>query len=133
MDKNTVQSVYNEVKTGVQEIEQSDMQMFPQIKSIITKVPVFLIVPIGYVVLGMVTNLWHPLWLLFFLIPIHLWLCFAFNAKNMKSFLLRLPIPLFAVVQFLCSGLFLDAWKYAWLTFLLIPLYYCFVAAFMRK
>ena len=133
MDKNTAQNVYNDVKANVEAIENADTYMFPKIKLIITKIPVFLIVPVGYVALGMITKLWHPLWLLFFLIPIHGWLCLAFKAKNMKSFLLRLPVPLFAVVQFLCSGLFLHAWKYAWLTFLLIPLYYWFVAVFMKK
>ena len=133
MDKNTAQNIYEDVKSGVEAIENNDMEMFPKIKSVITKIPVFFIVPVVYVALGMVTNLWHPLWLLFFLIPIHIWLCIAFRAKNMKSFLLRLPIPLFAVVQFLCSGLFLHAWKYAWITFLLIPLYYWFVAVFMKK
>ncbi len=133
MDKNTAQNIYENVKSGVQEIENNNTEIFPKVKNILVKIPVFFIVPVVYVALGMFTKLWHPLWLLFFLIPIHLWLCFAFRAKNMKSFLLRLPIPLFAVVQFLCSGLFLHAWKYAWITFLLIPLYYWFVAVFMKK
>ncbi len=133
MDKNTAQNIYEDVKSGVEAIERADTYMFPKLKDIIKKFPVFFIVPVLYVALGMFTKLWHPLWLMFFLIPIHLWLCFAFGAKSMKSFLLRLPIPLFAVVQFLCSGLFLHAWKYAWITFLLIPLYYWFVAVFMKK
>ena len=133
MDKNTAQDIYENVKSGVQAIENNNTEMFPKVKNVLVKIPVFFIVPVVYVALGMFTNLWHPLWLLFFLIPIHLWLCFAFEAKNMKSFLLRLPVPLFAVLQFLCSGIFLHAWKYAWLTFLLIPLYYWFVAAFMKK
>jgi hypothetical protein len=124
---------FEDLQKDMDTIGDADMCMFPRIKNILVRIPVFLLVPVVYVALGMLTKLWHPLWLLFFLIPIHLWLCFAFRAKSMKSFLLRLPIPLLAVVQFLCSGLFLNLWKYAWLTFLLIPLYYWFVAAFMKK
>lgn len=133
MDKNTAEAVYNDIKANVNEIESTDTFMFPKIKAVLVKIPVFLIVPVAYVILGMLTKLWHPLWLMFFLIPIHLWLCLAFKAKTMKGFLLALPIPLFVVVEFLCCGIFFHLWKYAWLSFLLIPLYYWFVAVFMKK
>ncbi len=133
MDKNTAKNVYENASSAIEQIENADTSVFPETQKILVKIPVFLIVPIAYVALGMLTKLWHPLWLMFFLIPIHLWLCLAFKAKSMKGFLLALPVPLFAVLLFLCLGLFAHLWKIAWLVFLLIPLYYWFVAAFVKK
>ncbi len=107
--------------------------LFPQWKELFVKIPVFLIVPIVYVVIGMVLHIWHPTWLLFLFIPIHLQMCFAFYAKNFKSFLLRLPIVFFIVLEFLTVGLLFNLWKIAWLGFLIIPLYYWGVAVFVKK
>ena len=96
MDKNTAQNIYEDVKSGVEAIENNDMEMFPKIKSVITKIPVFFIVPVVYVALGMVTNLWHPLWLLFFLIPIHIWYSLNFSIKQVST---GTKIPYFLISQ----------------------------------
>ena len=133
MDQGTAKNVHENASSVIEQIENADTSLFPKVQKILVKLPVFLVVPIAYVVLGMLTKLWHPLWLMFFLIPIHLWLCLAFKAKTMKAFLLALPIPLLAVLVFLCLGLFARLWKIAWIVFLLIPLYYWFVAAFIKK
>ncbi len=133
MDKNIAKNVYENAGSAIEQLENADTSLFPRVQKILVKIPVFLIVPIVYVVLGMLTRLWHPLWLMFFLIPIHLWLCLAFKAKSMKGLLLALPIPLLAVLVFLGLGLFAHLWKIAWLVFLLIPLYYWLIAAFVKK
>ena len=133
MDKNTAKNVYDNTTSAIEKIENADVSLFPEFQKILVKIPMFLLVPVAYVVLGVLTKLWHPLWLMFFLIPIHLWLCLAFKAKTMKVFLLALPIPLFAVLLFLCLGLFAHLWKVAWIVFLFIPIYYWFVAVFVKK
>lgn len=133
MDKNKAENICDKATSIIDKIESADISLFPEFQKILVKIPMFLLVPVAYVLLGMLTKLWHPLWLMFFLIPIHLWLCLAFKAKTMKSFLLALPIPLFTVVLFLCLGLFIHLWKVAWIVFLLLPIYYWFVAVFVKK
>ncbi len=107
--------------------------LYPKWKEIFPKIPVFLIAPVLYVIMGVITHIWHPTWLIFLLIPIHFQLCFAFYAKNFKSFLLRLPVVFFVVLQFLIAGLFFGVWSIAWLGFIFIPVYYWVVAVFVKK
>ena len=133
MDNNTIKNANENVSSTIDQIENADISIFPELQKLLVKIPMFLLVPVAYVALGMLTKQWHPLWLIFFLIPIHLWLCLAFKAKSMKTFLLALPIPLFAVLLFLCLGLFAHMWKFAWIVFLFIPIYYWFVAVFTKK
>ena len=48
--------------------------------------------------------------------------------------LLKFPFPLFVVLVFVVLGFALQGWRYAWLLFLLIPIYYHFaVALTVRK
>ncbi len=118
---------------NVQNEKQQSEYLFPQMKVLLPKIPVYLLVPIIYVVIGVLTHVWHPTWLMFLLVPIYIQLYFAFCAKNMKSFLLRMPVVFFAVLQFLTSGLFFGLWSVAWLSFLIIPIYYWFVAVWVKK
>ena len=98
--------------------------IFPGAKSKMLKVPVFLIIPIAYVAFGMLTHIWHPTWIAFLFIPIYYQLCGAVGAKTKRGFLLALPIPLVIVAAFLTIGLTISLWKYIWIMFLFIPLYY---------
>ncbi len=107
--------------------------LYPKWRELCPKIPVFLIVPALYVIIGVVTHIWHPTWLMFLFIPIHLQMCFAFYAKSFKSFLLRLPVLFAVLYEFLAVGLFFGWWKIAWIGFLLIPVYYWCVAMFVKK
>lgn len=105
-------------------IEKAKPVLYPKLKSVLLKVPVWLFVPILYMVFGMLFKLWHPLWLIFFFIPFYYQICHAVCAKNRRSFFRRLPIIPTVVVAFLCLGFFAGLWKYGWLLFLIIPIYY---------
>lgn len=112
--------------------QNSEPPLFPNIQSDLLKFPMFIVIPVIYIILGMFLKLWHPAWLMFIAIPLYYQLCHAFGAKNQKSFLLRLPIVPGILLVFLCSGFFLGLWKYAWILFLGIPIYYWMVG-FMKK
>lgn len=112
-------------------IEKQKPPLFPNVQGVLIRFPMFLVIPIIYIVLGMFFKLWHPTWLMFLVIPFYYQLCHAFGAKNEKSFLLRLPVVPAVLILFLCSGIFLGLWKYTWIMFLAIPLYY-WVVAFMK-
>ena len=105
-------------------IEKAKPALYPGLKSVLMKIPVWLLVPIVYIVFGMLFRVWHPLWLLFFFIPFYYQVCHALGAKNRRSFLRRLPIVPTVLVIFFCLGFFAGLWKYAWLLFFAIPLYY---------
>lgn len=105
-------------------IEKAKPPVYPKLKSVLLKIPVWLFVPIIYMVTGMLLKLWHPMWLIFFFIPFYYQICHAVCAKNRRSFFRRLPIIPTVIVAFLCLGFFAGLWKYAWLLFLIIPVYY---------
>jgi transcriptional regulator with XRE-family HTH domain len=112
--------------------QNSEPPLFPNIQSDLLKFPMFIVIPVIYIILGLFFKLWHPAWLMFIGIPLYYQLCHAFGAKNQKSFLLRLPIVPGILLVFLCSGFFLGLWKYAWILFLCIPIYY-WIVGFMKK
>ena len=72
-----------------------------------------LICLIVYLFVGFYFNVWHPTWVIFFLIPI----------MPVLLGLERLVIsyPLFCVVAYILLGVFLDFWHPGWLIFLTIP------------
>ena len=104
----------------------------PSFRKYLLKIPVFLIVPVIYVISGKLTHLWHPLWMMFFFIPVYYQFAIAVGTKTFKGFLLNLPIIPVAVLVFLILGFALRLWSVAWVLFLLIPAYYWFVG-FMKK
>lgn len=106
--------------------------LYPGVQSALLKFPMFIAIPIIYLVLGKFLKLWHPAWLLFLVLPFYYQLCHAFGAKTERSFLLRLPVVPGVLIVFLCAGLFLKLWSFAWLLFLAIPMYY-WVVAFKSK
>lgn len=89
--------------------------------------PFPLVIAALYSFIGLTFRLWHPTWLLFLLIPIYYALAFAAAAPTKKQFYLRQPAILYAVILFLLLGLLLNAWKWAWILFILALLYYWFV------
>ncbi len=52
---------------------------------------------------------------------------------NYKDLWHVLPVPLMCLVAFLLLGILLSAWKWAWLVFLIIPIYYSLVDAIKKR
>ncbi len=104
--------------------------VFPGAREKLLRIPVFLIIPIAYVVVGRILHLWHPTWLVFFFIPMYYQLCIAVGTKTKKAFLLNLPVVPVIVCAFLTIGLTVGLWSYIWMLFLLIPVYYWYAATY---
>ena len=64
-----------------------------------------------YCVLGAVWNLWHPMWILFLVIPVY-----YLGIYN--------GYPIIAAILFFLVGFIFDTWNVAWLLFLTIPVFY---------
>lgn len=85
--------------------------------------PVFGIITVLYLMIGVFCNAWHPGWLLFFLVPIWNSVIEVIYKKNLKCF----AYPVLATLVFLCLGIFCSLWHPGWVVFLTIPLYYSFI------
>ena len=85
--------------------------------------PMDLLVVIAYISYGMMYNIWHPTWIIFFAIPIWHSLVECVVRKNAAHF----AYPLVTVAAFLYLGLTRELWHPAWCIFLTIPVYYGFV------
>lgn len=91
--------------------------------------PMWIVITVLYLVIGVVWNAWHPGWLLFFFIPIWHSLVEAINKKNPNCF----AYPVFVTLVFLCLGIFGFLWHPGWVVFLTIPLYYSLIAWFRDR
>ena len=98
----------------------------PRIKSGIF---VALIVTIVYLVMGYCWNLWHPGWIIFFLVPILNGLISSIVNRRMKDF----PYPVAVAMVYLVMGFGWNFWHPGWVVFLTIPLYYGFVSVIRRR
>ncbi len=76
---------------------------------------------VAYLLMGFLAELWHPGWIIFFLIPIVPCIVSMFVDKNLNSF----PMPLIATAIFLILGTVLNAWHPGWIVLLSVPIYYC--------
>ncbi len=81
-----------------------------------------LAVVIGYLAIGITTGLWHPAWLIFFLIPI------VIMVRKSKKLPLRQITPFIATTLFVLVGEYVSlpeqvgSYALSWLFFLLIPI-----------
>lgn len=91
--------------------------------------PMWAVISVLYIVIGVLWNAWHPGWLLFFFVPIWDSLLVAFEKRNPNCF----AYPVFATLVFLCLGFFGFCWHPGWVVFLTIPLYYSLVAWYRGK
>ena len=107
--------------------------VFPGLSNKMLKFPMPVLVVAVYIFLGFSVHLWHPTWLIFLLIPAYYHFAIAARAKTMKGFLLGMPVIEAAVILFLILGLAINAWKYAWILFILALLYYWAVAVYVKK
>ena len=98
-------------------------------KSAAQDFPFAVLCVIGYICMGFFMNLWHPGWLVFFLIPIFHGLVSAVRRRDGNRF----PYPVFAAGGFLLIGFLTSLWHPAWVIFLTIPIYYWICSAFKRS
>ncbi len=85
--------------------------------------PLGILAIIIYIVIGIFFDLWHPGWILFFLVPVIGSLIHAVRRRNANLF----AYPVFVLFVFLYVGFVHLWWHPAWALFLTIPLYYSFV------
>ena len=122
---NTKKDIIGKLKSLIS--KPNDFGIYPELARKLVKFPFFLVVTILYVVLCFVTKLWHPLWIMFLALPIYYQFALACKGGNKKVFMLLLPIPEIIVTVFLILGFAFGIWKYAWILFLLLPIYYWIV------
>ena len=85
-----------------------------------TDFPLGLIAIVIYIIIGFMYDLWHPGWLIFFLVPIISSAIYAIKENRADYF----AYPVLVVWIFLCSGLVKEIWHPTWVLFLTIPVYY---------
>lgn len=89
--------------------------------------PFFLVVIIMYLIFGFSLSLWHPMWVIFLLIPTYYLTAFALKAPAKRSRLLRLPVYLYLIALYIALGLTMNMWHPYWLIFLTLPFYYWYI------
>lgn len=122
---NTKKDIKGKLKSLIS--KANDFGIYPELARNLAKFPFFLVVTVLYVVLCFVTKLWHPLWIMFLALPIYYQFALACKGGNKKVFMLLLPISEIIVTVFLILGFAFGIWKYAWILFLLLPIYYWIV------
>lgn len=90
--------------------------------------PLGIIAIVVYIIIGLIYNLWHPGWLIFFLVPIIGTLIHAVRRHNPNLF----AYPVLAVLIFLYMGLVYGIWHPSWAIFLTIPIYYSVTGYIVR-
>ncbi len=74
---------------------------------------------IAFLVLGFCFKLWHPGWAVFLLIPVGEIVLNMFTKKG-KALAVSLTVVI-CFATFMCLGIFANLWHPGWLVFLLIP------------
>ena len=120
------------VKGEKREMLKNAPEIFPGARAKMLKIPVFLIIPIIYILIGRLLNIWHPTWLMFLYIPMYYQICIAVGTKTKRGFLLNLPVVFIIATAYITVGIFFNMWDSAWFLFLLIPVYY-WVVAFIKE
>jgi len=86
------------------------------------------IVIVGYILLGVFHNMWHPGWLMFLLIPIFSSLVWAIIDKNPSYF----SIEMVAIATYVSIGIIMPnntGWHPYWAILLVIPVYRSIISA----
>lgn len=86
--------------------------------------PMWVVISVLYIIIGVVWGAWHPGWLLFLFVPIWHSLLETVQKKNPNYF----AYPVFVTLVFLCLGIFASCWHPGWVVFVTIPLYYSLIA-----
>lgn len=114
-------------------VKSKDAPVYPGLSTKLLKFPFPILIVVLYVLLGFSMHLWHPMWMLFLLIPVYYHFALAAKAKTKKGFLLGMPVIEVAVILFLILGFAVSAWKYAWILFILAVFYYWAVGTYVKK
>lgn len=124
-----------ETKTGKKEKKQKEKKppLYPGLSKKLLLFPFPILIVVIYILQGFTIGLWHPTWLIFLTIPAYYHFAIAARASTKKELLLGLPVIEAAVFIFLVLGLFLNAWKWAWVLFILALFYYWAVALYVKK
>ena len=99
--------------------------------SVAASFPFPVLVVAAYMLIGFLTGVWHPTWMLFFTIPLYYYIVsWVENGKNgeKKSTLALFPFPLLIILAFLGIGFFTGVWHPTWLLFFTIPIYFIIVS-----
>lgn len=112
------------------EEETADENTDPRIKLYVyIGIVVVVIVTIVYLVMGYCRNLWHPGWIIFFLIPVLNGLISSIINRRMKDF----PYPVAVAAVYLVMGFGWNLWHPGWVVFLTIPMYYGLISVIGRR
>ena len=87
----------------------------------------------AYLLMGFFRGLWHPGWIIFLTIPIYYELVAMLAVKGLRKKLNLFPIAAICVPIYLLLGFYMHLWHPGWLVFLIIPIYYWLVGAFVKK
>ena len=93
------------------------------------ELPLGIIAIVSYIIIGACFDLWHPGWLIFFLVPIISTFIHAVRMRNADLF----AYPILVVLIFLYVGLVRSVWHPTWVVFLTIPVYYSITSYIRRK
>jgi len=96
-------------------------------KSVARDFPVALFVVVAYLIIGGVYNLWHPGWLVFFIIPVYHQIVDIFSRKTLRGKLNSVPVVLITVAIYFYYGCFHDLWHPTWIVLLFGPVYHALV------
>ena len=89
----------------------------------------YLLATVAFLLIGFLTHVWHPTWVLF-LAPIVIGsLISAIQHKNANRF----NYPVFMVILFMVFGTIFGIWHPLWVLFVTIPAYYTIINCFKVK
>lgn len=107
--------------------------LYPGLSNKLLKFPVPIFITAIYILIGFTAGKWHPTWLIFLLIPTYYHFAIAARASTKKVFLLGMPVIEIALILFLVLGLFMNAWKWAWILFIIAVCYYWAVFSYVKN
>lgn len=123
-----------EEKSGKEKAKSKGQPLYPGLAGKLLKFPFPVVIIALYLLAGFTANLWHPMWLLFLLIPAYyhfaLW---PACATNRRSFLQGLPVIEAALILFLLLGFLAGAWSWSWIILILAALYHWYIGSLWKE
>ena len=126
---------FDKVKKGKEKIkkfgeEQKKARQLTPLPIMMLNDALPLLVIVTYILLGSLKDLWHPAWLIFFIIPIYYMSMEALVHKSPEL----VPIVFIVIATYLALGCIgarqgQNYWHPYWALFLAIPVYYMMIAA----
>lgn len=120
-------------KTKKKKPTEKGNALYPGLSTKLLKLPFPLIIVALYVPLSIVSGLWHPMWLMFLLIPAYYHIAIGLRAKTKKGLLLGMPVFEAALILYLILGFATNAWAIAWVLFVAAICYYWAVIFYIKK